>query len=219
MNLQENISRIKQMMGLLIEDDQPISDMVKKDQEMRQQDNFDTKVDLINQKQLKHLIGQNPQRFIENLTNPEEIEGVWLIAQHADNDSEFQKMILELLISNEKNLSDKFNIPIQRIKQGIAMLTDRVMVNSSTSIKGFRDGNNQDFSKISSGTQKYGTQGGSHNGNWIPRPIKMGGEVYFFKTPEELYNNKEFLTNINKLRHNVGLIPLEDYVQNMQQYS
>lgn len=207
------------MMGLLIEDDQPISDMVKKDQEMRQQDNFDTKVDLINQKQLKHLIGQNPQRFIENLTNPEEIEGVWLIAQHADNDSEFQKMILELLISNEKNLSDKFNIPIQRIKQGIAMLTDRVMVNSSTSIKGFRDGNNQDFSKISSGTQKYGTQGGSHNGNWIPRPIKMGGEVYFFKTPEELYNNKEFLTNINKLRHNVGLIPLEDYVQNMQQYS
>ena len=206
-------------MGLLIEDDQPISDMVKKDQEMRQQDNFDTKVDLINQKQLKHLIGQNPQRFIENLTNPEEIEGVWLIAQHADNDSEFQKMILELLISNEKNLSDKFNIPIQRIKQGIAMLTDRVMVNSSTSIKGFRDGNNQDFSKISSGTQKYGTQGGSHNGNWIPRPIKMGGEVYFFKTPEELYNNKEFLTNINKLRHNVGLIPLEDYVQNMQQYS
>ena len=34
------------------------------------------------------------QMFLEKINNPQDIEGVWLIAQHADNDLEFQKMIL-----------------------------------------------------------------------------------------------------------------------------
>ena len=50
MNLQEQISRIQEMMGLLKEEeDISISDMVRKDQEMRQGENFDTSVDLTKQ--------------------------------------------------------------------------------------------------------------------------------------------------------------------------
>ena len=57
MNLQENISRIKSMMGLIIEEkEMSISDMVKKDQEMRQKEKFDTSIDFSNQKQLKKLV-------------------------------------------------------------------------------------------------------------------------------------------------------------------
>jgi hypothetical protein len=44
-------------------------------------------------------------------------------------------------------------------------------------------------------------------------------ESFFFQTPEELYDNKEFLMKINKLRSEVGLPTLEDYVKNMQQYA
>jgi hypothetical protein len=50
MNLQESISRIKSMMGLIIEEkEMSISDMVKKDQEMRQKEKFDTSIDFSNQ--------------------------------------------------------------------------------------------------------------------------------------------------------------------------
>ena len=99
------------MMGLLTEEDSmSISDMVKKDQEMRQKEKFDIDVDLTNQNRLKLLIGKDPQTFIENITNPKDIEGLWLISQHADNDLEFQKMILNLLESNKDMLIQKFNI-------------------------------------------------------------------------------------------------------------
>ena len=220
MNLQENIQRIKQMMGLLLEENNmSISDMVRKDQEMRKQEKFDTEVDLTNQNQLKQLIGQDPQSFIENITNPEDIRGMWLIAQHADNDLEFQKIILDLLETNKDMLVQKFNIDSQTVLQGIAMLTDRVMVNSSTSLKHHRDGSNDNFSDVNSGIQKYGTQGGVHNGSWVPRPIEMDGQTYFFETPEELYENQEFLMKINKIRNENGLPNLEDYVSNMQQYA
>ena len=193
MNLQENISRIKQMMGLLVEEDTvSISDMVKKDQEMRQQEKFDTDVDLTNQNQLKQLIGQDPQTFIENITNPKDIEGLWLISQHADNDLEFQKMILNLLESNKDMLIQKFNIPSQTVLQGIAMLTDRVMVNSTTSLEGYRDGSNDNFSDVNSGIQKYATQGGVHNGSWVPRPIEMDGQTYFLKHPKSYMKTKSF---------------------------
>ena len=220
MNLQENIQRIREMMGLLTEEDSmSISDMVKKDQEMRQKEKFDIDVDLTNQNQLKLLIGQDPQTFIENITNPKDIEGLWLIAQHADNDLELQKIILNLLESNKDMLIQKFNIPSQTVLQGIAMLTDRVMVNSTTSLKGYRDGSNDNFSNVNSGIQKYATQGGIHNGSWVPRPIGMDGQTYFFETPEELYENQEFLMKINKIRNESGLPNLEDYVSNMQQYA
>ena len=214
MNLQENIQRIKQMMGLLTEEENlSISDMIKKDQEMRQQNTFDVEVDLSNQSHLKKMIGKDPQMFLEKLNNPQDIEGVWLIAQHADNDAEFQKMILNLLDSNKDMISQKFNIPLQKVLSGIAMLTDRVMVNSSLSL------DQQKSSEVSLGTQKYGTQGGIQNGSWVPRPIEMDGQKYFFESPEELYNNQEFLVKINKLRNEVGLPTLEDYVKNMQKYA
>ncbi len=209
MRLQENISRIREIMGLLTEEKEiSISDMVKKDQEIRQKEKFDTSIDLSNQKQLKKLLGEDPQKFLESINTKEDVEGVWLISQHADNDIELQKMILDLLESNKDMLSQKFNVPIKEILYGIAMLTDRVMVNTST----------DDFSEISSGIQMYGSQGGEFNGQWVPRPIEMDGEVYFFKTPEELYKDQNFLNRINLIRTDVGLPPLEDYVQNMQKY-
>jgi hypothetical protein len=220
MNLQENISRIKSMMGLITEEkEMSISDMVRKDQEMRQKEKFDTSIDFSNQEQLKKLLGKDPQKFLESLNTKEDVQGVWLISQHADNDIELQKMILELLDSNKDMLSQKFNIPIQEVLYGIAMLTDRIMVNTSTGVKGYRDNEMDDFSEVSSGMQKYGTQGGIHNGSWVPRPIEMDGQITFFKTPEELYNNQEFLTKINRLRSEVGLPTLEGYVENMQKYA
>jgi hypothetical protein len=220
MNLQEQISRIQSMMGLLKEEEEiSISDMVRKDQEMRQGKNFDTSVDFSNQENLKKLLGEDPQKFLESLNTKEDVEGVWLIAQHADNNIELQKMILDLLDTNKDMLSQKFNIPIQEVLYGIAMLTDRVMVNSSTSLKDYRDNEGENFSEVTSGVQKYGTQGGVHNGSWLPRPIELDGQTVFFQTPEELYDNQEFLMKINKLRSEVGLPPLEDYVKNMQQYA
>jgi hypothetical protein len=47
----------------------------------------------------------------------------------------------------------------------------------------------------------------------------MDGQTYFFETPEELYENQEFLMKINKIRNENGLPNLEDYVSNMQQYA
>jgi hypothetical protein len=215
MNLQESIRRIKSMMGLIIEEkEMSISDMVRKDQEMRQKEKGDITIDLSNQEQLKKLLGEDPQKFLESLNTKEDVEGVWLISQHADNDIELQKMILDLLDSNKYMLSQKFNIQVQEVLYGIAMLTDRIMVNSSTQIKNYRD----NFSEINSGTQKYGTQGGLYNGSWVPRPIEMDGQTTFFKTPEDLYNNQEFLIKINRLRSEVGLPTLEEYVKNMQKY-
>ena len=220
MNLQENIQRIKSMMGLITEEkEMSISDMVRKDQEMRQKEKFDTSIDFSNQEQLKKLLGEDPRKFLESLNTKEDVQGVWLISQHADNDIELQKMILELLDSNKDMLSQKFNIPIQEVLYGIAMLTDRIMVNTSTGVKGYRDNEMDSFSEVSSGMQKYGTQGGIHNGSWVPRPIEMDGQTTFFKTPEELYNNQEFLIKINRLRSEVGLPTLEGYVENMQKYA
>lgn len=220
MNLQEQISRMKGMMGIIKEEDNmSISDMVKKDQDMREKEDFDVNIDFSNQKQLKKMIDNNPQAFLEKIDSAKDVEGVWLIAQHADNDLEFQEMILDLLKSNKDMLIKKFNIPSKDVLHGIAMLTDRVMINSTTSVEGYRDSGNEDFSKVSSGKQKYGTQGGSHDGKWIPRPIEMEGKKYFFKTPDELYKNKEFLKKINKLRNDVGLSNLEDYVKNMQKHA
>jgi hypothetical protein len=202
------------MMGLLNEEENlSISDMVKKDQEMRQQNTLDIEVDLSNPSHLKKMIGEDPQMFLEKINNPQDIEGVWLIAQHADNDLEFQKMILDFLDSNKDILSQKFNIPLQRVLSGIAMLTDRVMVNTSLSV------DQQKSSEVSLGSQKYGTQGGIQNGSWVPRSIEMDGQKYFFETPEELYENKKFLVKINKIRNENGLPNLEDYVKNMQQYA
>jgi len=93
------------MMGIIVEEkEMSISDMVKKDQEMRQQEKFDPSIDFFNQEQLKKLLGEDPQKFLESLNTKEDVEGVWLISQHADNDIELQKMILDLLDSNKNML-------------------------------------------------------------------------------------------------------------------
>jgi hypothetical protein len=125
-------------------------------------------------------------------------------------------MILDLFTNNKDKFIEKFPEQEQMVKQGIAMLTDRIMVNNSTSVKGFRDTKKSDFSDVSNGVQKYGTQGGHLNGVWVPRPIKMDDRTYFFRTPDELYSNNEFLKKINNLRNENGLQPLEDYVRQMQ---
>ena len=98
------------------------------------------------------------------------------------------------------------------------MLRDRIMVNNTTSVVGFRDSGKDDFGSVKNGKQKYGTQGGVHENGWIPRPIEMDGKIYFFNTPEELYNDEKFLNRINKIRGEVGLPKLEEYVKQMQKH-
>jgi len=218
MNLQEQISRIKSMMGLIMEEDNlTLSDLGKRDQEIRQGDTIDVNIDFDNQEQLKRILGNNPQEFIDNITDISDLENIWVITQHADNDIEFQNMVLDLFTNNKDKFIEKFPEQEQMVKQGIAMLTDRIMVNNSTSLKGFRDTGKSDFSDKSNGIQKYGTQGGNHNGNWVPRPIEMDGRTYFFQTPDELYKSSDFLKKINVLRSENGLQPLEDYVRQMQE--
>ena len=46
----------------------------------------------------------------------------------------------------------------------------------------------------------------------------MDGKIYFFNTPEELYNDEKFLNRINKIRGEVGLPKLEEYVKQMQKH-
>ena len=219
MNLQENIQRIKEMMGVIKEEENiSISDMVKKDQEMRQSDDFNVEIDFSNQKEVKQMMGEDPDKFLKSLNYVDDVQGVWLIAQHADNDTEFQKQVLDLLENNSEFFSDKFKIPLTTVLNRIAMLRDRIMVNNTTSVVGFRDSGKDDFGSVKNGKQKYGTQGGVYENGWIPRPIEMDGKVYFFNTPEELYNNENFLNQINKIRSEVGLPNLEDYVKQMQEY-
>jgi hypothetical protein len=219
MKLQEQISRIKLMMGVVKEDDLTLSDLGKRDQEVRNMDNnFDLNIDFENQKQLKNIIGNNPQEFINKITDIKDLENIWVVTQHADNDIEFQKMILDLFINNKDRFIETFPEQEQMIKQGIAMLTDRVMVNDSINVDIIKHKGKDNFSDISKGVQKYGTQGGDYNRKWVPRPIEMNGQLYFFKTPEELYSNKEFLSKINSLRSDSGLPPLDDYVNKMQKF-
>ena len=219
MNLQENISRIKQMMGILTEEENiSISDMVKKDQEMRQNDDFNFEIDFSNQKQVKQMMGEDPNKFLQSLDSVEDVEGIWLIAQHADNDTEFQKQVLDLLENNGEFLSDKFKIPLTTVLNRIAMLRDRIMINNTTSVEGLRDNGKDDFGSVKNGKQKYGTQGGVYENGWVPRPIEMNGKVYFFNTPEELYRSEKFLNQINKIRGEVGLPNLEEYVKQMQKH-
>ena len=207
------------MMGVIKEDDLTLSDLGKRDQEVRNMDNnFDLNIDFENQKQLKNIIGNNPQEFINKITDIKDLENIWVVTQHADNDIEFQKMILDLFINNKDRFIGTFPEQEQMIKQGIAMLTDRVMVNDSINVDRIKHKGKDNFSDISKGVQKYGTQGGDYNRRWVPRPIEMNGQLYFFKTPEELYSNKEFLSKINSLRSDSGLPPLDDYVNKMQKF-
>jgi hypothetical protein len=95
------------------------------------------------------------------------------------------------------------------------MLEDRISVNSTTSLKGYRNNGKPSFDEMKNGKQMYGSQGGEHNGKWVHRPIEIEDKLYFHETPEEALNDKEFLRKINARRSSMGLESYEDYIKNM----
>jgi hypothetical protein len=192
-----------------------IADLVAADQKMRSHERFDIKVDLENQKVLKKILAKDPENVLKSIDNPEEVEGVWLIAQHADNDLEFQAEILKLFEKLRDFFAQKFKIDKSLINRRIAMLTDRISVNSTTSVQGYRNNGKPSFEDVKNGKQVYGSQGGEYNGKWVHRPVEIEDKLYFHKTPEEIIADKEFLRKINSKRSSMGLEPYEEYVKNM----
>ena len=192
---------------------QDISDKLKvlanSDQSIRQGEYLDIPTDIANQTELKNLMGVDKENFIKDLKTFEDLENLWVIVQHSDNDIEFQKEVLKILQNNQQTLETKFSTNSQDIKMGIAMLEDRVLINTKTSSSNFGD--------LTQGLQKYGSQGGlTDDGYWIPRPIDIDGNPIYFKTPNEWYNlNKETLDKINSKRSSMGLPNIEDYIKNM----
>ena len=186
-----------------------LKSLADSDQTMRQGYEIDIKTDIANQTELKNLMGVDKENFIKDLKTFEDLENLWVIVQHSDNDIEFQKEILKILQNNQQTLETKFSTNSQDIKMGIAMLEDRVLINSKTSSSNFGD--------LTQGLQKYGSQGGlTDDGYWIPRPIDIDGNPIYFKTPNEWYNlNKETLNKINSKRSSMGLPNIEDYIKNM----
>lgn len=193
-----------------------LEELSNSDQTMRQGDEMDVNVDITNQTKLKELMGDNPEEFIKNLDSFEDLTNLWVIVQHSDNDLTFQKNILEILKNNQQTLSTKFSNNSNDIKSGIAMLEDRVSVNSNTSVVGYRDTGMDDFGDLSKGKQTYGSQGGiNENGEWIPRPIELEGKIYFFESPQQLLNDVDFLNKLNIKRAEMGLSSMEDYLKMM----
>lgn len=191
-----------------------LSNLANSDQAMRQGNDMDINIDITNQNELKKLMGEDKEGFIKNLENFEDLRNLWLIIQHSDNDIQLQKDILDILKNNRQTLETKFPSNSKDIKSGIAMLDDRIMVNSNTSVSGYRDTGMDDFGDLSKGKQTYGSQGGiNENGEWIPRPIELDGKLYFFETQQELLNNTEFLNKLNAKRSEMGLVPMEDYLK------
>ena len=138
-----------------------ISDKLKvlanSDQSIRQGEYLDITTDIANQTELKKLMGNDKENFIKNLNTFEDLENLWIIIQHSDNDIEFQKEILKILQNNQQTLETKFSTNSQDIKMGIAMLEDRVMVNTNTSVVGYRDNGMEDFGELINGKQTYGS--------------------------------------------------------------
>jgi hypothetical protein len=199
-----------------------ISDKLKvlanSDQSIRQGEYLDITTDIANQTELKKLMGVDKENFIKNLNTFEDLENLWVIVQHSDNDIEFQKEVLKILQNNQQTLETKFSTNSQDIKMGIAMLEDRVMVNTNTSVVGYRDTGMEDFGELINGKQKYGTQGGvNESGEWIPRPIELDGKIYFYESPQRLIDDVEFLNKLNEKRSLMGLGSMEDYLKKMNE--
>jgi len=173
--------------------------------------------DIKTSEELKKIIGDNPQNFISSIDKIEDIEAIWLIIQHADNDLEFQKSMFNLFETNKENFINKFPDQKLKIKKGMAMLEDRIMVNTNTSVVGYRNNGMEDFEELINGKQTYGSQGGvTPDGNyWIPRPIEMDGKLYFFETPQKLLDDVNFLTKLNAKRSEMGLSTMEEYLSMM----
>jgi hypothetical protein len=192
-----------------------ISDLVSADQKMRSNDKFDTKVDLENQKTLKKILTKDPENVLKSIDNPEDVDGVWLIAQHADNDIKFQIEILDLFKKLRDFFAQKFKIDKSLVNRRIAMLTDRISINSTTSLKGYRNNGKPPFDDMKNGKQVYGSQGGEYKGKWVHRPIEIDDELVFHETPEEAIKDVEFMKKINARRTSMGLDPYEEYIKQM----
>ena len=217
-NLKTALTSADTNVGLLTIKD--ISDKLKvlanSDQSIRQGEYLDITTDITNQTELKKLMGVDKENFIKNLNTFEDLENLWVIVQHSDNDIEFQKEVLKILQNNQQTLETKFSTNSQDIKMGIAMLEDRVMVNTNTSVVGYRDTGMEDFGELINGKQKYGTQGGvNESGEWIPRPIELDGKIYFYESPQRLIDDVEFLNKLNEKRSLMGLGSMEDYLKKM----
>ncbi|WKZ24773.1 MAG: hypothetical protein QY321_04125 [Patescibacteria group bacterium] len=106
------------------------------------------KIDKANTEKLKIIIEQYGWPN-EKLVGKKACLAAWLIAQHADHDVRFQKRCLKIL---EKEV-DKKTISTQNLNSYLALLTDRLLVNSGK-------------------YQKYGTQFyRNKKGEYKNRPI------------------------------------------------
>ena len=120
-----------------------LSEIFNKDQEIRKNSKYNSKIDKENQKKLKSIMREYGWPTKESFDKKSEMIS-WLIVQHADNDIKFQEKclkILKILPSNKTR------------KQYITYLTDRVLVNKKRK-------------------QIYGTQFYKNKNNkLVPRPI------------------------------------------------
>ena len=109
-----------------------LKEMVRLDQEMRNKIKiaraegkdemyyFDASIDLRNTERMKEIIGQIGWPTI-SLVGENASHDAWLLVQHSDHDTEFQKKCLELM---EEAPDGEVN------KRNIAYLTDRIAVHS-----------------------------------------------------------------------------------------
>ncbi|MDP3956443.1 MAG: hypothetical protein Q8P97_00420, partial [bacterium] len=94
--------------------------MVKEDQAMRHRSKYDPTVDEKNTRRLKTIIKQYGWPTF-SMVGKSGARGSWLLAQHADQDVQFQEYCLRLLEATEKKGEAE--------KKYIAYLTDRVLFN------------------------------------------------------------------------------------------
>lgn len=108
---------------------QKIEQMAKTDQEMREKvrlggtwdpSSWDTSIDKLHTDELKKIIDTHGWPTID-MVGKQASSNAWLLAQHADHDLPFQKIVLSLLIKAHKNKPDSIN------PSNIAYLTDRVL--------------------------------------------------------------------------------------------
>lgn len=117
-----------------------------------------------------------------SLFGEKEVEAAWLIAQHADFDSLFQKLCLKLIVKEAKRG--------EALKRHIAYLTDRILVNRSK-------------------PQLFGTQfRKSKDGNMEPYPIKGRETLAKRRREYGLPSMKKYSAIINKLNNGIdGIKP------------
>lgn len=123
-----------------------IQKMAKLDQKVRTQKDKNRIMALAkrNTERLKEIVKQFGWPTI-SLVGPQASNSAWLLIQHADHNLKFQKYCLHLIREAAK-IGDV-------LKENVAYLTDRVLINSGK-------------------PQLYGTQFYNHKGKLLPKPIK-----------------------------------------------